>query len=269
MTPLARAAHLLPTIAVTGFITLLAWGMGWPVSRLPGLVLVVLAGQLSVGWSNDAHDADLDRRAGRVEKPTVQGVISARLLWCLAGAMLIASIAGSWLVAGWIGGSFHVMALLAAWAYNLWLSRTTWSWLPYAIAFGCVPAFLAFGSDGRPPAWWLVLVVVLIAVSGHLANAVPDHDVDARAGVGGVVVRLGSRAALMLCWTLLGTSALMLVVVAASSARPVAAVLVIVASLGAAGWVGSMRQERPNPQVPFRAVLVVTLAELLALLLVA
>lgn len=275
--PLARAAHLLPTIAVTGFITVLAGGIGWPLWRLPGLLLVVLAGQLSVGWSNDAHDADLDRRAQRLDKPTVQGAISTRLLWRLAILMLIASVAGSWLVAGWVGGSFHVLALIAAWAYNLRLSRTTWSWLAYAVAFGSVPAFLAFGLDGRPPAGWLVLVVGLIGVSAHLANAVPDLDADTRAGVGGVVVRLGSRPALILGWTLLGVSALVLVTVAAQSAAlqrtPTSllpAAFVLIAYLGAGGWMlGSMRQAQADPQVPFRAVLLVTLSELLAVLLIA
>ena len=36
-----------------------------------------------------------------------------------------------------------------AWLYNLRLSRTVWSWLPYAVAFGCAPLFLSLGLDGQ------------------------------------------------------------------------------------------------------------------------
>lgn len=256
---LSRASHVQPTVAVTGLTTVLAWGLGWPMTRLPGLVAVVLAGQLSVGWSNDAHDADLDHRSQRTEKPVVQGALEARMLWWLAGFMLLGSCVGSWMIAGWIGGSFHVLALAAAWSYNLVLSRTAWSWVPYVVAFGSVPAFLAFGLDGRPPPWWLVVAVSLIGVSGHLANASGDIDRDARAGVSGLAVRIGPRRAGAGCWALLaiGTGILAGVALVRGWDRSIPA-LGAGAAIAAATCLGSWLCTRSSPRLAFPAVLIVT-----------
>ena len=212
---LARACHPLPTVAVTSVVTACGWSVGWRWPVVGGLLLAVLLGQLSVGWSNDAVDADDDRRAGRTEKPTVAGTVTTRTLGVGAGVALAASAAQSWHVAGWTGGSFHVTAVLLAWAYNLWLSRTVWSWLPYALAFGCVPPFLTFGLDGSTPPWWLVAVFSIIGVSAHLANALRDVASDRAAGLGGAVVRWGPLTSARVCWALLGLGTLILAVEAA------------------------------------------------------
>lgn len=265
---LARACHLLPTVAVTSMITLLGWGMGWPLSRLAGLAAVVLAGQLSVGWSNDAHDAEVDRQASRLDKPVVQGVLEERRLWWLASLLLVASAIGSWMVAGWLGGSFHVLALFAAWAYNLRLSRTTWSWLAYAVAFGSVPAFLSYGMDGGAPPWWMVAVVALIGVSGHLSNAAPDVMRDTDAGVGGLAVRLGADRSSQLCWTLLALASAVLVGVAlesfANGSHHVG--LLLAAATAAMVNVGAWLWSRRSKRAIFEAALVATLADLCVVL---
>jgi 4-hydroxybenzoate polyprenyltransferase len=112
----------------------------------------------------------------------------------------------SWFVAGPVGGSFHVFALAMAWLYNLALSRTVWSWLPYALAFGSMPLFLFIGLDGEAGPWWTVAVFAILAVSAHLANALPDLASDKAAGMGGLVVRLGARRSTWLCWLLLATA---------------------------------------------------------------
>lgn len=197
MTALARACHPLPTAAVTALATAFAWILGWHGPVLAGVAVCVLAGQLSVGWSNDAHDAERDR--GRAGKPVAAGAIGARTLWVLAVAALAAAIVLSVVVAGWAGGAFHVVALAAAWAYNLGLARTVWSWLPYAIAFGCMPPFLTVGLDGAAPPWWLPPAFAITAVGAHLANALPDIDRDED----GLAVRLGPRRTTVLAWALL------------------------------------------------------------------
>ena len=66
-----RAAHPLPTIAVSLVITAFAWSLGWTDWLLVTVFAAILIGQLSVGWSNDAFDASLDARVGRTSKPTV------------------------------------------------------------------------------------------------------------------------------------------------------------------------------------------------------
>lgn len=201
---LARACHPAPTVAMTTVITLVGVALGWRGAAVFGLAISVLVGQLSVGWSNDAFDAQVDRRAGRFGKPVVAGLVTPRQLWWAAASALAVSCLLSWVVAGWLGGSFHVFSLAMAWLYNVALSRTPWSWLPYALAFSAVPAFLAYGVDGQPPDPWLVAVFAIVGVSAHLANALPDLDTDRAVGLDGAAVRLGSKTTALVCWILLG-----------------------------------------------------------------
>jgi 4-hydroxybenzoate polyprenyltransferase len=230
---LARASHFGPTLVVTFVVVALAWSLGWRGIGLLGVFAAVLTGQLSVGWSNDAFDARLDSLAERRDKPTVAGAVSSRMLWWVAALAATASVALSVLVAGWIGGGFHVLGVLMGWTYNILLSRTIWSWLPYAIAFGSLPPFLTFGLDGTAPPVWLVAVFAIIGVSAHLANALTDVDSDASLGIGGVVGRLGAGRAAVLGWVLLGAGTAILVV-------QVVATSVLLAAAVVAGFVLAM-----------------------------
>ena len=257
---LVRACHPLPTVAVTVLLTAYAFALGWRGAALLGVLVAVLVGQLSVGWSNDAHDAALDERAQRADKPTVAGLVGARTLWVLALVALATSSVVSWWVAGLVGGSFHVLALVMAWAYNLGLSRTVWSWLPYAVAFGAVPAFLSYGLDGSAPPWWAPGVFALLGVSGHLANALPDIAVDRRTGVGGLATRLGFRGSLIACWLVSGAASAILAA-ALWSALPGAAAAAI------ATWVIALAVSWrvPGDETAFRAVLAVVAVDVLLL----
>ncbi len=237
-----RAAHPLPTIAVSVVITAFGWGLGWTGWPLVTVFVAILIGQLSVGWSNDAFDASLDARVGRTSKPTVAQDVSARTLWIAAVTALAAASLLSWAVAGWLGGSFHVFAILMAWLYNIRLSRTAWSWLPYALAFGAMPAFLSFGLDDEPPTAWSVAVFAIVGVSAHLANALPDAESDATAGVGGLVVRLGAPRSVLLCWLLLALGSGILVAVSATASIWLA--LLIVGAFAVAVIAGSHSNRR-------------------------
>lgn len=262
LTGFISACHLAPTVTVTFVISAFALSIGWRGAPLALLAVAVLIGQLSVGWGNDAFDAPLDARAGRTSKPTVSGAVTARALWVGAVLALCVSSLLSWRVAGLLGGSFHVFSLAMALLYNTVLSRTPWSWLPYALAFGAVPPFLTFGLDGTPPAAWSVVVFAIIGVSAHVANALPDLDDDQAAGVDGLVIRLGRRQALALCWTLLavGTAVLASVTLVAS---PGAAVVAVLAYVGAA--VFSARSRARN--AAFLALMAVVGVDVVALLL--
>src|ERR1700728_1340764 len=70
------ASHPIPSLAVTAMATLLtaeAAPPGFGAGRVVLVALAVLAGQLSVGWSNDAIDADRD--AGRAGKAGPRGPV--------------------------------------------------------------------------------------------------------------------------------------------------------------------------------------------------
>jgi 4-hydroxybenzoate polyprenyltransferase len=257
------ASHAAPTLAVTLTMTAFAWSIGWRGWPLVTVAAALLVGQLSVGWSNDAFDSATDRQADRRSKPSVRGDVTARALWTAAAAALAASCVLSWLAAGWVGGSFHVLALLAAWTYNVVLSRTAWSWLPYAVAFGAVPPFLYIGLDGHMGPWWTTVVFAIIAVSAHVANALPDLESDRAVGLDGLVIRLGVRRSTYLCWMLLGIGTSMLVIVTLTSGGASWTSVILVGAYPAAVLYGRFSTRR---SAMFLALLVVVVVDVVALI---
>ena len=227
---LLDACHPLPSLTVTTVVAALALAGGRSASGVALVAAAVLAGQLSVGWCNDARDADRDRQAGRTEKPVVRGDVSERLLWVLAPIALVVSIVLSYAAAGPIGGTAHSVAVLSAWAYDLRLKTTVLSPLPYAVSFGLVPAFVTYGlTPPSAPAPWLTGAAALLGVGAHLANAAPDVESDLRVGAGGLVARIGPRAAGVAALVWVGGAVALLLANVGLGAWPTAAVAVGVA----------------------------------------
>ena len=257
---LVLASHPAPALAVTAVVSALAWRSGWDSSALALFVLAMLSGQLSVGWSNDAHDARTDLAAARSDKPVVAAALSVRLLWRCAIVALLVSVLASFAAAGAAGG-FHVLSLLAAWAYNLRLSRTIWSWLPYAIAFGLVPPFITGGLEpSQSPTVWSVLVFMALGVAAHLANAAQDAATDAAYGLTSAAIGLGERRTRLLALALLlfGTALLVKQLWDASHGLAIATGIVS-AVIGAVGCLRS--------SLFFQAILILALADVALLLL--
>ena len=204
---LARCSHFAPTVAVTAFAALMALSAG----RAGGAAwvgLAVLAGQLSVGWSNDWLDRDRDRVAGRVDKPLVRGDISdGLLLRCAVGALVLAIPLS--FASGFAAGGVHLFAVAFAWAYNLRLKSTVISFVPYLAAFGLLPAFVTLGlTPAVWPPWWAVLAGAALGAGAHFTNAVPDLADDAATGVRGLPHVLGRVGSLVVAGGLLGAGAL-------------------------------------------------------------
>ncbi|MFI9203232.1 UbiA family prenyltransferase [Streptomyces sp. NPDC053048] len=190
---LAGACHPGPVAAVTALATALAATAGQSALRCVLAGAAVLTGQLSVGWSNDAVDARRDARTGRRDKPVASGRVSEEAVWraaFTAGALCVPLS----LACGPMAGVVHLTGVASAWAYNLRLKSTAWSWLPYAVGFASLPAFVALGLPGRPwPAWWAVTAGALLGIGAHLADVLPDIGHDLRTGVRGLPQRLGTR----------------------------------------------------------------------------
>jgi 4-hydroxybenzoate polyprenyltransferase len=103
------------------------------------------------------------------------------------------------LAAGWLGGFAHILAVLSAQVYNLYLARTNWSWLPYAISFSLLPLFIAQSSSPALfPSWQIVSISICVGVIAHIFNALPDIDLDKRSNLGGAIVALGKARAITL-----------------------------------------------------------------------
>src|SRR3954465_15415688 len=192
---LVLATHLGPTVAVTVVATLLGGAGGVGPARAALLCVPVLAGQASIGWSNDWLDADRDRAVARADKPVVQGAVAPALLRTLAVGSAAAAVVLS-LLLGLVPGLLLLVLVASGWAYNAGLKRTAVSVLPYVTGFGALPAGVVAAAPGTPIApWWLVTAGGALGAAAHLANVAPDLEDDLATGVRGLPHRLGARGA--------------------------------------------------------------------------
>jgi 4-hydroxybenzoate polyprenyltransferase len=223
---LILASHPGPCLAITAMATVLAAeaaprGIG-PLLTAPAM----LAGQLSVGWSNDAIDAPVDARAGRQDKPIATGVVARRVVAWSAGAALAVDIPLS-LALGWRAGGFHLLAVALAWVYNLGLKRTIISPLPYAIAFGLVPVVVAAMLPGSPePVDLLVIAGAACGIAAHFANTVGDAVEDELTGVRGLPQRVGPAASTVIAGAFVAVAVLH--VLKAAGANPLTVTAAVV-----------------------------------------
>src|SRR5271165_5323293 len=151
---LLRASHPEPTAMVTALTIALAVGTGRSAVGVFFAGAAVLAGQLSVGCHNDWLDATRDAATGRPDKPVAAGLVSRRTVgWC-ALAALIAAVPLSF-ASGWRAALAHLTAVGLAWAYNARLKATVFSFVPYAVAFPLLVAFVTLGGPRASwPPWW-------------------------------------------------------------------------------------------------------------------
>jgi 4-hydroxybenzoate polyprenyltransferase len=212
--PLALLAstHPGPSFVVAVVEVGLGIAVGLEPARVVLLGVAMLAGQFSIGLSNDWIDAERDRAVGRTDKPITRG-------WISAGAVRTAawiSLAVSFLAViplGWLALAALVFITGTAWGYNLGLKKSAFSIAPYILSFGCLPAFatLALPSPAAPAAWSLG-VGALLGAAAHFANTLPDLDDDRKTGVNGLPHRLGRRVSSILTYVLLLFAAVLEVV---------------------------------------------------------
>ncbi|CAM5785812.1 UbiA family prenyltransferase [Cellulomonas persica] len=248
-TALLRASHLPPTVAVTAFAGAYAWGVGASAGLAARVALAVLAGQLSVGWSNDWIDATRDSAVGRSDKPVATGAVRTTTVRTAAFVAAAACVVLSFAL-GPAAGVVHVVAVASAWAYNAGLKATPWSWAPYALSFGLLPsvATLALDDASLAPVSTTV-AAALLGVGAHLANVLPDLEDDAATGVVGLPHRLGRRGTTIGAVALLLAAAALVVLTTPDGPTPagLAALALAVALAASAAWVAARRPDRRYP----------------------
>lgn len=261
---LARACHPLPSLTVTAVTVGLAAGTGRSTTALVTIAAAVLAGQLSVGWLNDVVDADRDAWVGRRGKPVASGDISERavLVAVLIAAPLAVLLS---LPSGLAATVAHLVALIAAWAYDLGIKGTAASVLPYAVAFGLLPAFVVLGLPGAPlPPVWLVAASACLGAAAHFANAMPDIADDLATGVRGLPHRLGVSASGVIASVLVLFTSVLLVFGPAGP-LPLTRLLAVPLAAGIL-TAGLVRGRRPRSRAAFTAVLLVAVLDVVLLL---
>lgn len=252
---LLRSCHLEPAVAVTVFATVLAVAAGRGAAGSAAVAAAVLTGQLSVGWCNDAADARRDTACGRRDKPVATGELAPLTVAVAAGTALGLCVPLS-LLSGVGAGAAHVGMVATGWSYNLLFKHTVLSPLPYAVAFGSLPAFVTLGLPSPSwPAWWAVTSGALLGVGAHVVNVLPDIDDDLATGVRGLPQRLGRATCRWLA------PFLMLAAVGVLAAGPPGAAggrgLGLAVAAGAVAVAGTAMPSDRRSRWPFRAAIVV------------
>jgi 4-hydroxybenzoate polyprenyltransferase len=203
---LGRLVHPAPALAVVALSAalgaILLAQAGEPLGARWLLTTLSVAGsQVLTGALNDWADRERDHVA-QPTKPIPSGAVSPRAALWLAAAGGAVQLAAS-LPLGALPLLLGAAATTSAIAYDLWLSRTPLSVLPYIVSFGLLPLWVAAGVDidlGRVVA--AALLVGPFAAAAHLANALRDFDADAALGSRNLAQVLGRRAASRLALTL-------------------------------------------------------------------
>ena len=263
---LVGSCHPMPTVAVTIFATALAIKAGNDAATCAVLALAIFAGQLSIGWSNDRLDAARDRSAGRTDKPLATDAGALRLIDRVIAVDLVVTVAAS-LALGWWAGLLHLGAVGCGWLYNAGLKGTALSFLPYAIAFGSLPAIATLAlPDPQPPTAWAVIAGALLGVTAHLTNTLPDLLADRDQGVWGFPHRVGARPSLLIATLALLAGSAVLVLAPAGSPSVLRIVgLALVAAWTVVGSIGGWR--RPDARWLFAGTVAVVALDIALLML--
>lgn len=233
---------------------------GAPAVRGIVATFAMFATQLSIGWSNDARDAARDTAVRRADKPVAAGAVAPSTVWQAAGIALLAALS----LAGTLGRTECGLIALGAgcgWAYNLGLKATPLSWLPYAIAFGLLPAIATHASGNLWPAAWAPVAGALFGMAAHFTNVLPDVVDDETQGIRGLPHRLGARTSAVVGPVLLA-SASGVILFGSGAGSPVLHLSGLVLALAASGWAATAGARQPGSRRYFLAVIAVVSLDL-------
>jgi 4-hydroxybenzoate polyprenyltransferase len=246
---LALSCHPGPALAVTVVATLLAVAAGAPAATVALVAAAFAAGQLSIGWSNDWLDAARDVAVGRSDKPVATGAVSSGSVRRAAVVAAVLAVPLS-LALGVPAAVAHLVGVASGWTYNLGLKSTAWSWAPYAVTFGLLPAVVTLALPGAPlPPAWAIAAGALLGIGAHLVNVLPDLEDDAATGVRGLPHRLGRRTSSLLAPAVLTVASLLVVLGPAGAPGPwdwaALAAVAVLASVAAGSATTSGRRRLP------------------------
>jgi 4-hydroxybenzoate polyprenyltransferase len=203
---------LLNAIVVAAFACVAV--RGWPgVACILWLSTTMLCIQFSIGALNDWADRDLDART-KPSKPIPSRLVSSGIALVVASLLAVTAA----VLAAWSGPAAWALAMTGLGigiAYDLGVKRTPYSALTYALALPLIPVWVWTALDVESAALFVVLPVgMLLGVSLQLANALPDAEGDAAAGVRGTLQVLGPERGRRLCWASFALALLLCAVLA-------------------------------------------------------
>ncbi|CAD5996434.1 UbiA family prenyltransferase [Agreia sp. COWG] len=264
---LVRASHPGPATAVTLVTVVLAAGIGLDGPRIVLVGAAMLAGQLSIGWSNDWIDAERDIAVARADKPIASGRVTRRAVGIAAVVALAASVPLS-LGLGLPAALVNLVGIASGWSYNAALKRTLASGIPYLVTFGTLPLFVTLSDEPAQPAtWWALAAGAMLGFGAHFANVLPDLDDDARTGVRGLPHAIGRVPSGITAFVALATASALAaggLTVADARVLPLAIVGLAVTVVVAVGGIAIVVR-RPPTRLLFQLIIVCAIVDVVML----
>ena len=263
---LIKSTHPIPSFSVALFAVMFSWSLGVEASRIAVIGLAMLFQQFSVGLSNDWLDYERDLASGRKDKPSVTGQVKVSEIRLSAVLSAALALVISFLlnpVAGWL----MVLMLIIGWAYNLGMKSNWSSAIPYALGFGTIPIFVGL-SAGFPTEIpiWVVVVAMLLGISAHFANALPDLFEDKVNGVNALPHILGQRISAMVI-LITALAANFLVVTQSVNLSMVAAVIGVVLTTSFVGLASLLSLRPKPPRIVFPLLILASFVNVILLVL--
>lgn len=110
-----------------------------------------------------------------------------------------AQVLPDWMKVAWLPAAIVGLGVAIGWLYDLAAKSTPFSVLPFALAFPLLAAWVGMVAGGFPRSLLaLFLGGIPLAAAIHLADAIPDVEVDASRGVRTLAVTVGSSTAVWL-----------------------------------------------------------------------
>jgi 4-hydroxybenzoate polyprenyltransferase len=194
---LVRAAHPVQAVVTAGVMGAAASLSGRPDREFALVTATVLVGQAIIGWHNDVVDRKRDAAHERPGKPVAAGALEPGSVWfaICCGVLLVVPLA---LGSGLRAGCAYLLSVLVALLGNVLLRKSVWSWVPWAVSFALLPAYLSYGgwggqAQGDPPTVLMTVLAALLGVCVHVLLALPDLVADNEDGLRHLPLRLALR----------------------------------------------------------------------------
>jgi hypothetical protein len=181
---LLQAAHPRQAVLTAAFVGLAAAVSGRATREVAVVVATVLVGQAILGWHNDLTDRARDARHDTPGKPIAQDRLDPGTAWFALTCAVLLVVPLS-ITSGVTAGGVYLLSLVVGLLGNVALRQGLLSWLPWALSFGLLPAYLSYGGwggefRGDAPHPVMTLLFALLGVGVHFLRAlwglVPDHE---------------------------------------------------------------------------------------------
>ena len=180
---LLRAAHPRQAVLTAFALAVAAALAGRPLREVALVAATVLVGQAILGWADDLADRPRDTR--RVPtKPLAAGRLDPGTVWFVVVCAVLLLVPLS-ISHGPRAGTAYLASVAVALLGDRWLHGRPLSFLPWAVSFALLPAFLAYGGWGgvgtqTPPEPAMTALAAALGVAVHLVLAPPglvhDHE---------------------------------------------------------------------------------------------